>query len=57
MMMILNPNGTKSDSFYFADNELIIHKKAEYDYCTMMMQSEIDESKRKKEEEEEKRLK
>jgi hypothetical protein len=37
MLMILNPNGTKSDSFYFADNELVIHKKAEYDYCTLMM--------------------
>ena len=54
MMMVLNPNGTKSDSFYFADNELIIHKKAEYDYCTLMMQPEINQSRKQKEEEEEK---
>ena len=28
--MIEHPNETKSDSFYFVDNQLIMHKKAAY---------------------------
>jgi hypothetical protein len=28
--MIERPNETKSDSFYFVDNQLIMHKKAAY---------------------------
>jgi hypothetical protein len=36
MMMILTPNGTKSDTFYFVENELIIHKHSMYDYCTLL---------------------
>lgn len=28
--MIENPYETKSDSFYFVDNQLIMHKKATY---------------------------
>ncbi len=28
--MIKYPNETKSDSFYFVDNQLIMHKKAAY---------------------------
>jgi len=28
--MIESPNETKSDSFYFVDNQLIMHKKAVY---------------------------
>ena len=30
--MIQNPYETKSDSFYFVDNELIMHNKASYKY-------------------------
>ena len=30
--MIENPYETKSDSFYFVDNQLIMHKKATYAY-------------------------
>ncbi len=30
--MIASPWETKSDSFYFVDNELIMHNKAEYNY-------------------------
>jgi len=30
--MMANPFETKSDSFYFVGNELIMHNKAEYDY-------------------------
>lgn len=30
--MINNPYATKSDSFYFVDNKLIMHNKAEYSY-------------------------
>jgi hypothetical protein len=30
--MIANPFGTKSDSFYFVENKLIMHTKAEYDF-------------------------
>lgn len=30
--MIDNPNITKSDSFYFVENKLIMHNKAEYSY-------------------------
>lgn len=30
--MIDNPYETKSDSFYFVGNELIMHNKAEYAY-------------------------
>lgn len=30
--MIRSPYETKSDSFYFVDDELIMHNKAEYDY-------------------------
>ena len=30
--MIENPFETKSDSFYFVDNQLIMHKKATYAY-------------------------
>ncbi|CAF5103825.1 unnamed protein product, partial [Rotaria magnacalcarata] len=30
--MIEHPNETKSDSFYFVDNQLIMHKKAAYSF-------------------------
>jgi hypothetical protein len=30
--IIANPNMTKSDTFYFVDNVLIMHHKAEYSY-------------------------
>ena len=30
--MIANPYSTKSDSFYFVDDKLIMHNKAEYSY-------------------------
>ena len=30
--MILNPWETKSDSFYFVGDELVMHNKAEYNY-------------------------
>jgi len=30
--MIQNPFDTKSDSFYFVDDRLIMHNKAEYAY-------------------------
>jgi len=30
--MINSPFETKSDSFYFVDNKLIMHNKAEYAY-------------------------
>jgi len=30
--MINNPFETKSDSFYFVDNKLIMHNKADYSY-------------------------
>jgi len=30
--MIENPFETRSDSFYFVDNELIMHNRAEYAY-------------------------
>ena len=30
--MIKDPFGTKSDSFYFVDNQLVMHTKAEYDF-------------------------
>jgi len=30
--MISHPNGTKSDSFYFVENKLIMHNKASYDF-------------------------
>lgn len=30
--MIASPYETKSDSFYFVDDELIMHKKASYAY-------------------------
>lgn len=30
--MILHPFETKSDSFYFVDDRLIMHNKAEYAY-------------------------
>jgi len=30
--MIDNPFETKSDSFYFVDNKLIMHNKADYAY-------------------------
>ena len=29
-LMIQNPYETRSDSFYFVDNELIMHNKADY---------------------------
>jgi len=31
--MIAHPFETRSDSFYFVDGELIMHNKAEYNYC------------------------
>ena len=31
--MIENPYETKSDSFYFVGDKLIMHNKAEYAYC------------------------
>ena len=30
--MVTNPFDTRSDSFYFVDNELIMHNKADYAY-------------------------
>uniref|UniRef100_A0A8R1I9K6 GMP_PDE_delta domain-containing protein n=1 Tax=Caenorhabditis japonica TaxID=281687 RepID=A0A8R1I9K6_CAEJA len=30
--MINNPNETRSDSFYFVDNKLVMHNKADYSY-------------------------
>lgn len=30
--MIANPNVTKSDSFYFVEDQLVMHNKAEYAY-------------------------
>lgn len=30
--MINNPFQTKSDSFYFVGDQLVMHNKAEYDY-------------------------
>ncbi len=30
--MIANPFETRSDSFYFVENKLIMHTKAEYDF-------------------------
>lgn len=30
--MIANPNVTKSDSFYFVEDKLVMHNKAEYSY-------------------------
>ena len=30
--MIKKPFATKSDSFYFVNNKLIMHTKAEYDF-------------------------
>ena len=30
--MIENPYETRSDSFYFVDNKLIMHNKADYAY-------------------------
>ena len=40
--MINNPWRTKSDSFYFVENELIMHNKAEYDYSPIENEDEID---------------
>ncbi|XP_036392906.1 protein unc-119 homolog A [Megalops cyprinoides] len=31
--MILHPYETQSDSFYFVDNKLVMHNKADYSYC------------------------
>lgn len=30
--MIANPFETRSDSFYFVDNNLVMHNKADYSY-------------------------
>lgn len=30
--MILHPYETQSDSFYFVDNKLVMHNKADYSY-------------------------
>ena len=30
--MINNPNESRSDSFYFVDNKLVMHNKADYSY-------------------------
>lgn len=30
--MVNNPNETRSDSFYFVDNKLVMHNKADYSY-------------------------
>ena len=30
--MIANPFETRSDSFYFVDNKLVLHNKADYSY-------------------------
>lgn len=30
--MILRPYETQSDSFYFVDNKLVMHNKADYSY-------------------------
>ena len=30
--MILHPYETQSDSFYFVDNQLVMHNKADYSY-------------------------
>lgn len=32
--MINNPFQTKSDSFYFVGEQLVMHNKAEYDYSS-----------------------
>ncbi|XP_067944441.1 protein unc-119 homolog B-like [Watersipora subatra] len=32
-MMMAHPYETKSDSFYFVGNQLVMHNKAEYSYC------------------------
>jgi len=34
--MITHPFGTKSDSFYFVGDKLIMHNKAEYDFSVGM---------------------
>lgn len=31
--MIQHPYETQSDSFYFVDNKLVMHNKADYSYC------------------------
>lgn len=31
-LMVENPYETRSDSFYFVDNKLIMHNKADYAY-------------------------
>lgn len=31
-LMIENPYETRSDSFYFVDNKLVMHNKADYAY-------------------------
>jgi len=36
--IIQNPFETKSDSFYFVNNQLIMHNKAEYAYCAGLQQ-------------------
>lgn len=33
--MMLNPWETKSDSFYFVGDELVMHNKAEYNYAPL----------------------
>jgi hypothetical protein len=38
--MIQNPYETKSDSFYFVDNELIMHNKASYKYTSTDINNE-----------------
>ena len=40
--MIANPWKTKADSFYFVENQLIMHNKSEYDYSPHVEQEEYD---------------
>ncbi len=40
--MIDNPWLTKSDSFYFVNDELIMHNKAEYSYAPFDYEDEDD---------------
>ena len=41
--MIQNPWETKSDSFYFVGEELVMHNKAEYDYSPVSQANDDDE--------------
>jgi hypothetical protein len=47
LMMIINPGATRSDSFYFVEDELIMHHKAEYDYATLNFLQEQEKDKQR----------